>query len=159
MKRWNCLSLIMLSLLTACVSKEKQEVKAAQLAQQRFNEVDLTTPDSYPQFDNCDELDQAKDCFYQQLHELIQQRLIDRKIQGLDKDIDTLMATITISKEGVIAFKGIDNNDSTRFYHRIDSMLQISLKDLGHIAPATKQGIPIFSTYKLPVVLAPIPVD
>jgi len=147
--------LCVIFLCTACVSKEQQEQQANELAQKQFDAIDLSTPDSYPQFAGCDELVDAQKCFYQKLYEQINDKL---QLEPLDIQMntaDTVTAIIKVSNKGLVSYVALKDQNSTVYTAAIDSVLASRLSNLCQVNPAIKQGVPIESSYLLPIIMKP----
>lgn len=147
--------LLGLFFVISCISKEQQEQQANEIAQQQFSEIDFSTPDSYPQFKGCNELENSMECFYEKLHVQIHDKL---QLDPLDLQIqkaDTLTAIIKVSKKGVVSYVSLQQTDATDYSFVLDSIFSVRLSDLCHVQPALKQGIPIESSYLLPVIIKP----
>lgn len=144
-----------IALTVSCVSKEEQEQQATELAKQQFDSIDLSTPDSYPQFKGCDELQNAKDCFYENLYSHINTRLQSEPIDIQIAKVDTVNAVITVSNTGKVSYVALKDNNPTAYNSMIDSLLKARLSDLGSVHPAIKQGVPVGSSYLLPIIIKP----
>ncbi|BAO55281.1 hypothetical protein NMS_1272 [Nonlabens marinus S1-08] len=125
-------------------------------ANQRFENLDKAVVDVYPQFKGCDEMEKTPDCFYQKLHALIKQRLTQDTLTMQIKQMDSLVTAFTVTEKGIVRYDSIV--DSAQHIDRVflDSILRVKLKDLPSIDSALKQGIPVSSSYLVPVVVKPI---
>ena len=142
--------------ITACKSDLEKDQEAAQIAADRFNQVDTTMVDMYPQFKGCDELSSTSECFYSNLHELIKLRLATDTLSMEIKAKDSLVAQFTVSKQGNISYDSISHCAVYLDKKYLDSVLQKKLEDLPKIDSALKQGTPVSSTYLVPIVVQPV---
>ncbi len=150
------LLVITLMFSVSCKTENEKTEEASLQANERFQNLDKAVVDVYPQFEGCDEMDSAPDCFYNKLHALIQQRLTQDTLTMQIKQLDSLVTAFTVTEKGIVRYDSIV--DSAQHIDRVflDSILRVKLKDLPVIDSALKQGIPVSSSYLVPVVVKPI---
>ena len=157
MMRYTILLVIMMCVITSsCRTQEQNEQEANQLAKKRLQEVDLSSPDKYPLFDGCDELENAITCFYEKLQEQVALKLKDHQLQFEITQRDSVMAVLFVDKKGSISYKGLQSapvNDREKI---VDSLLEERLQQICKIEPAYKQNVPVNSSYLLPVIIKPV---
>ncbi|PRP68072.1 hypothetical protein BST86_13720 [Nonlabens agnitus] len=146
----------MLLSVTACKSELDKDREAAQIASKRFQELDTTTVDVYPQFKDCDELLSSSDCFYKNLHQLIKSRLSSDTLSMEIKAKDSLVAQFTVNKIGRISYDSISRCANHLDKKYLDSIMQQKFQDLPTIDSALKQGTPVSSSYLVPIVVQPV---
>ncbi|AZQ42830.1 hypothetical protein [Nonlabens ponticola] len=155
-KRYVNIILFCLALLVAsCKTDADKNLEAQRMAQERFERVDMSEVDIYPRFDNCDELDQNKECFYEAMQELISNRLLNNQLQQTISSRDSIVALLEVNAQGQLSYKGLV--DSAYHVNKVsmDSLLNIALADLPSIDSALKQGIPVATSYQLPIIIVP----
>ncbi len=141
--------------IISCKSDAVKQQEATQIAQERFTDVDTTTVDVYPQFENCDELDTTPDCFYRTLKDLVQSRLTLDSLQLEIQQQDSLVAQFTVSRGGVISFDHITHCAQHLNKEQLEVVFARQLNQLPIIDSALKQGIPVASSYILPIIVKP----
>ncbi|MEP2968336.1 hypothetical protein, partial [Nonlabens ulvanivorans] len=95
--RLTILLVIMIGAITAsCRTEVQKKQEASQLAQKRFQEIDLSQPDKYPLFDGCGELDNAANCFFEKLQEQVVLKLNDHHLQFEMSQRDSVMVQLLV---------------------------------------------------------------
>ncbi|WP_124978774.1 hypothetical protein [Nonlabens xiamenensis] len=150
---------ITLMCLQACRDKASLQKEASAIADRQFEEIDLERIDQYPQFSECDELQQGPDCFYQHLHQLIATRLREDRLSWQLEASDSLVARISVSANGQIRYDSIARCAERIDKKRMDSVLRKKLDHLPKIQSALKKDIPVSSSYLLPIILQPVGQD
>jgi hypothetical protein len=140
----------------SCKTETEKSSEATLQAAERFNNLDKASVDIYPQFAECDEMDATSDCFYSNLHRLIQDRLATDTLTMEIKRKDSLVAAFTVTDKGKILFDSIAFSAQHLDLRFMDSTITSKLADLPKIDSALKQGIPVASSYLVPVVVKPI---
>nr|WP_042286334.1 hypothetical protein [Nonlabens ulvanivorans] len=160
MMRLTILLVIMIGAITAsCRTEVQKKQEASQLAQKRFQEIDLSQPDKYPLFDGCGELDNAANCFFEKLQEQVLLKLNDHHLQFEMSQRDSVMVQLLVDKKGNISYQGLQSDVINDRERTIDSLLRVRLQHICKIEPAYKQNVPINSSYLLPVILKPATVQ
>ncbi|GAK91924.1 hypothetical protein JCM19298_2412 [Nonlabens ulvanivorans] len=158
--RLTILLVIMIGAITAsCRTEVQKKQEASQLAQKRFQEIDLSQPDKYPLFDGCGELDNAANCFFEKLQEQVLLKLNDHHLQFEMSQRDSVMVQLLVDKKGNISYQGLQSDVINDRERTIDSLLRVRLQHICKIEPAYKQNVPINSSYLLPVILKPATVQ
>jgi hypothetical protein len=142
--------------LLSCKTESEKREEASQQAMERFEQLDTFSVDSYPQFKGCDEIDTTSHCFYKHLHQLITDRLTTDTLQVAIAKKDSLVATFTVSELGRIQYDSIAYCARHLDQQFMDSTLRRKLVNLPVIDSAIKQGVPVSSSYLVPVVVQPI---
>lgn len=115
--------------------------------------IDYSSIDAYPLLDACAHLTSRKEqqtCFYKLLSKQIENSLKKENIP-LYTLKDTIQVNIMVNSKGHISATSV-NLDTLEFKILKDAIYK-SVKSLPNIAPAIKSGIPITSTYILPIVV------
>ncbi|MEO9501884.1 hypothetical protein [Nonlabens ulvanivorans] len=160
MMRLTILLVIMIGAITAsCRTEVQKKQEASQLAQKRFQEIDLSQPDKYPLFDGCGELDNAANCFFEKLQEQVVLKLNDHHLQFEMSQRDSVMVQLLVDKKGNISYQGLQSDAVNDRERTIDSLLRVRLQHICKIEPAYKQNVPVNSSYLLPVILKPATVQ
>ncbi len=160
MMRLTILLVIMICAVTAsCRTEEQKKQEASQLAQKRFQEIDLSQPDKYPLFDGCGELDNAANCFFEKLQEQVAIKLNNHNLQFQISQRDSVVVQLLVDKKGNISYMGLRSEAVNDRERTIDSLLRARLQHICKIEPAYKQNVPVNSSYLLPVILKPATVQ
>jgi len=64
-----------MALCFSCLSDKQKKVQADEKAMKKLEYLDMNSIDRYPLFDNCDEMLTTADCFYEQLHAVVDQKI------------------------------------------------------------------------------------
>lgn len=149
------IALGVMTCFSSCMSKEEQQLRAQELVKERIAKVDLTQPDHYPLFAGCDELEQAQKCFYDNMQQVLKERLKKHSfnLEGLQKD--SILLKIVVTKNGEVLYEQAANvNDMIGA--QLDSLFDKSLTPLCNVSPALKHGVPVETSYIIPVILQPV---
>lgn len=119
--------------------------------------IDFTQVDQFPQFKNCDAMlnfEESKACFEQTIHDEIGNRIQNLKLSTKENITDTLQIQFTIDKNGYFLCNRIIAKDSLNIkLPDLSSEIQKIIQTLPAINPAQKRGIPVTSTYTIPLVI------
>ena len=148
--------LIICFIATSCLSDEEKREQANLKAQKELEYYDMSSIDSYPVFDNCDEMLTTPDCFYENLHSTVYNKLKEQKIPIRLAVKDSVYLSITVAKSGKIKYDSIFKCAKEIDKFKMDSLLQTRLNDLPVIESARKRSIPVSSSYRLPIVFIPV---
>ena len=146
----------LLLLLSSCKTDTEKRMEASSKAINRFEQLDKSTVDVYPQFTDCDEMDTTASCFYENLHEMIRNKLMADTLAMEISKKDSLIAQFTVDKKGLITYDSIYRCAQNLDRKFLDSVLGVKLKNLPNIDSALKQGTPVSSSYLVPVVIHPM---
>ncbi|QJP34203.1 hypothetical protein F0365_07180 [Nonlabens sp. Ci31] len=150
------LMMLLMALCFSCLSDKQKKVQADEKAMKKLEYLDMNSIDRYPLFDNCDEMLTTADCFYEQLHAVVDQKLNTGDIPiHLDKK-DSIYISITVSKEGRIRYDSLYKCAPTIDKDYMHELLKKRLNNFPVIKSAQKKAIPVATTYKLPIVFSPV---
>jgi len=156
MMRSAILLVIMLCVITpSCRTQEQNKQEAKQIVQQRLSGINFSQTDQMPLFKDCDEMENASICFYEKLCAQVEAKLLNHQLQFEITKRDSVTAVILVNDNGEISYKGLNSNPVNQKEIVVDSLLKNRLKDFIKIEPAIKQGIPVNSSYLLPVIIKP----
>ena len=138
--------------LTSCdfIFKQNKVVETEKLAP-----IDFSSIDAYPLLQECVHLSSRKAqqaCFYEQLSKKIELALSKKDILLNNTITDTIQVKINVNSIGEISITStsIENNKELSLLRKA---IFESIENLPKIQPATKSGIPINSTYILPIII------
>jgi len=148
--------MLLVALCFSCLSDQQKKVQADEQAIKKLEQLDMTSIDRYPLFDNCDEMLTTADCFYEQLHALVQQKLSNGEILIHLARKDSMYLSITVSKEGRITYDSLYKSAPSIDKDYMHELLQKRLNNFPVIKSAQKKSIPVATTYRLPIVFNPV---
>ncbi|WP_292890811.1 hypothetical protein [Nonlabens sp.] len=148
--------MLLVALCFSCLSDQQKKVQADEQAIKKLEQLDMTSIDRYPLFDNCDEMLTTADCFYEQLHALVQQKLSNGEILIHLARKDSMYLSITVSKEGRITYDSLYKSAPRIDKDYMHELLQKRLNNFPVIKSAQKKSIPVATTYRLPIVFNPV---
>jgi hypothetical protein len=144
-------------LFCSCQFFEKSVPTEDELLEQRLKEINWKEVTEYPSIAHCDSIldkEQKKQCFFENLTFLIQEKLNDHSEVLHPKITDTIQVKVTVYPDSRITFEPQTSAEDLPYSKEIiDSLLQARLIDLPKIEPAQKEGIPVKTEFILPVLL------
>ena len=153
-KRIPFLILILLS-MASCQYFDHQVPDEKTLLEKELKNINWNQVDELPQFASCDSVadkTQKKQCFFDYLTQLIQQKLNGDTLSVLYPQLDTINVKVTVSADSNLIFE--PQLDSLSYdTAKIDSIIKTRLVDFPKVSPAIKRGIPVKTQFILPVIL------
>ena len=144
--------LILIVFLTSCdkFSFSKKEYQQVLDTIVNFNAVDFS-----PSFKVCDSIiDKTKksDCFRNTIHQKIGGELQKQSLIAKDSIDETIFINLLINVKGEIVLEEVISSENIKEQiPKLDSILKVCIYNLPTIYPAIKRGIPVASTYQLPI--------
>lgn len=151
------LLIVFLAFLISCDQLQTRKLSSEEILSEETRELNWNEVDQYPAFEDCRgavEVEAAKTCFgnkvasYFYAHLEAQQPVVT---ESLD---DTLYLYLKITEKGIPV---IDSTEvDSLVVHQlpeIEAWLEQSVDSLPKIYPATKRGIPVATTFKMPIVV------
>ncbi len=148
-----------LFLLTLCLGSCQyfsQVPNQDELLKKELKAINWNQVDELPTFSNCDSVadkTQKKQCFFDYLTQLIQQKLSVDTLSVLYPQLDTINVKVTISPDATMVFEPQITDTLSYNTTKIDSILKARLIDFPTVHPAIKRGIPVKTQFVLPVIL------
>lgn len=128
-----------------------------ELLQKELKAINWKEVDEYPSFVDCDKLlekEQRQQCFFEQLTQLIQEKLQLDTLSVLYPELDTIEVKVTVFPDSRMKFEPQFSKDSVAYDTiKIDSILHARLVGFPKVNPAIKQGIPVKTQFILPVIV------
>lgn|SRR5690606_16140735 len=146
--------LFLVSLFCSCEFKKAPTKEA--LLEERLQQIDWTEVTRYPSVSFCESISDKqmqKDCFFDFLSRSVQEKLASDTLSLLYPEIDTISVKVTIYPDASLVFEPIFTDSIAYGKQKIDSIIQLRLRDFPKIEPAQKEGIPVKTEFLLPVVL------
>ncbi|WP_298222061.1 hypothetical protein [Flavobacterium sp.] len=149
--------LLLLSLsLYSCQYFNSQIPDQNELLQKELKAINWNQVDELPNFTSCDSVadkTQKKQCFFEYLTQLIQQKLSSDTLTVLYPQLDTINVKVTVLANATLAFEPQLNDTLSYDTAKIDSIIKTRLVDFPKVNPAIKRGIPVKTQFVLPVIL------
>ncbi|SDK30091.1 hypothetical protein SAMN04487935_3028 [Flavobacterium noncentrifugens] len=143
-------------LFGSCQYFPKQVPSEQDLLQKELKAINWNEVDEFPSVVSCDSItdrEQKKQCFFEYLTALIQQKLNIDTLGVLYPKLDTINVKVTVLPNATMEFE-TQGIDSLSYNHAaIDSIIKTRLVDFPDIHPALKRGIPVKTQFVLPVIL------
>jgi hypothetical protein len=141
----------------SCQLFDKKVPDEEQLLQEELKKIDWTQVDQFPTVTDCESLsdkEAQKQCFFDYLIQVIQERLGIDTIQIMYPEVDTISVKVTVNPDASLLFETQIPTDSITYDIKvIDSILQNRLADFPRVEPAIKRGIKVKSQFVLPVII------
>lgn len=155
--RKKILILFLLPLLFGSCQYFNQQVPTEEaLLEKELKAINWNEVDEFPSVVSCESIhdkEQKKQCFFEYLTMLIQQKLNIDTLSVLYPKLDTIDVKVTVLPNATMEFE-TQLNDSLSYNHAvIDSIIKTRLVDFPDINPALKRGIPVKTQFVLPVIL------
>lgn len=145
--------LIVLFTLTSCRYFEKQVPDEDKLLQERLKEINWNEVTAYPSFPECDAITDAglrKECFFNTLTALVQQKLGTDTLALMVPASDSILLKVTVFADATLKFEPQKVDSTTT---QLDSIIKARLVNFPRVEPAQKEGVPVTSQFILPVIL------
>ncbi|WP_233131731.1 hypothetical protein [Robiginitalea sediminis] len=147
-----------LGLMGSCQWFASSEARTRERVARELNAIDWNRVDQFPLFDTCDELAEKQEkrrCFEQTLVMHLTMTLQDFEFRSEGALKDTLYIDFIIDNQGGISVLSIENlPELERENPQFEGIISRSLKSLPRLQPALKQGIPVATQYRLPLILS-----
>ncbi len=149
--------LLLLTLsLYSCQYFNSQVPNQDELLEKELKAINWNQVDELPSFSNCDSVvdkTQKKQCFFDFLTQLIQQKLSVDTLTVLYPKLDTINVKVTVLADASLQFEPQITDTLSYNTTKIDSILKARLVDFPKVNPAIKRGIPVKTQFVLPVIL------
>jgi len=130
---------------------EKEELLTERLQEINWNEITR-----FPSFSACDSIPNKtahQKCFLEHLTYTIQQRLHGDTLSVLYPEIDTIHIKITINTDSSLVFETPFNKQTNQNFRKIDSLINVRLRNFPQIEPAQKDGISVKTEFLFPLIV------
>lgn len=150
--------LLLLLLCFGCQNFETKKISSDEIIEEELKEFNWQEVEVYPSFTGCEsftETQEKKKCFEKQFTLKIYQSLQHKKVVLSDSIQEKMMLFISINSEGIPELDSLET--STLIQEKLPQMkswLEESIQQLPKIYPARKRGIPVKTSFKLPLVIA-----
>ncbi|MHA6278682.1 hypothetical protein ACXYMT_00740 [Salinimicrobium sp. CAU 1759] len=144
-------------LLSSCEELTTRKVSSEEILIEETRDFNWHEVDNYPAFAECrniTEVEAAKACFGNKVSQYFYSRLEAKKPVVTEALDDTLYIYLKISEKGTAAIDSMEIDSLiVNQLPDIKTWLSESVDSLPKIYPATKRGIPVKTTFRMPVVI------
>jgi len=157
MKKIILITVVLSLLFSSCQYFEKQVPSKEELLQKELQTINWKEVDEFPSISECEKIEEEalrKQCFFEFLAQIIQEKLSADTLAILYPELDTIEVKVTIFPNATMQFEPQFPKDSVAYDTiKIDSILKARLVDFPKVNPALKRGIPVKTQFTLPVIL------
>ena len=143
--------------MVACSSWETKKIPAQEYFAQEWETLDLHQVDTYPTFKACKDLmgeDAIKKCFEREIANVFYNSLEQTPLIVTTPIDDTLWIELIVNEKGKLCVDSIRMQEHTRKeLPLLESYVHQAALETPTIEAATKQGTPVKTKFRLPVVL------
>lgn len=144
-------------LLSSCQFFDTEKIPAETFYEQELTMIDWSEVDRYPAFVACDTLSEKieqKRCFETELGLYLQETVYKQNMEAVKDVHDTIVVEFTISDAAKISVQTITMDSILiREFPHLKDTLQKGLDATQLIAPAYKRGVPVTTTFTLPIIV------
>ncbi|SHI42416.1 hypothetical protein SAMN04488096_101545 [Mesonia phycicola] len=150
--------LLLLLFCLGCQNFETKKISSDEIVEEELKEFNWTEVEVYPSFKICEPIDnkqEKKSCFEKLFTQKIYTSLSQKKVILSDSIEEKMMLFISISSNGKPNLDSVEV--STFIQEKIPELhkwLEVSVNELPKIYPARKRGIPVKTSFKLPLVIS-----
>lgn len=157
MKKIILITVVLSLLFSSCQYFDKQVPSKEELLQKELQTINWNEVDEFPSISECEKIEEEalrKQCFFEFLAQIIQEKLSADTLAILYPELDTIEVKVTIFPNATMQFEPQFPKDSVAYDTiKIDSILKARLVDFPKVNPALKRGIPVKTQFTLPVIL------
>ena len=157
MKKIILITIVLSLLFSSCQYFDKQVPSKEELLQKELQTINWNQVDEFPTISECEKIDDEalrKQCFFEYLTQIIQEKLSVDTLAILYPELDTIEVKVTVFPNATMQFEPQFPKDSVAYDTiKIDSILNARLVDFPKVNPALKRGIPVKTQFMLPVIL------
>ncbi|MBW2962247.1 hypothetical protein [Mesonia aestuariivivens] len=150
--------LLILIFCLGCQNFETQKISSNQIIEDELKEFNWNEVEVYPSFKECEhlsEISQKKACFEQEFTRKIYRYLQQKKVILSDSIQEKMMLFVSINSTGKPHLDSLKTSALIeKKLPQLESWLLESIQQLPQIYPARKRGIPVKTSFKLPLVIA-----
>ncbi len=143
--------------LLSCKDLETKKVSSDDLVQEELKALNMNEVEEYPTFASCENLKDREiryACFTAEIQRNFQQQLSNKTMIVESEINDTVWLYLSISELGDLSIDEAQIPDTiSSQLPQLEGWLKDSLDSLPQITAAHKRGIPVKTTFKMPVVV------
>lgn len=119
--------------------------------------INFTQIDEFPKFKDCNNTlnyEESKTCFETTLHKKITERVQNLRLRADQTLTDTITIYFSIDPKGHFNYSKVKASDSLQLaLPNLTAEIQEIIHGLAPVSPAQKRGIPVKTTYNIPLVI------
>ncbi len=146
-----------LFLLQSCTYFETKKIPSETFLEEELKTINWNEVDTYPVFKMCENLsekEKLKSCFVQTLTTTIYRFIASEKKPVNTTINDTIKVHFTVSKKAKLEINQLEIDSLTKAQlPKIERLIYQSIDSLQPIAPAYKRGVPVNTSFELPIVI------
>ena len=147
--------LLLLLLCLGCKDIETQKIYSDEISKKELQQINWSEVETYPEFQNCShciEKAEKKKCFEQKVTQYFYEKLTAQKYIVTDSLMGNINIYIKITAKGQPILDSLQaSNILYQQLPELDSIIITSVENLPVLEPAYKRGIPVTTTFKLPL--------
>lgn len=151
------LLLVLFIIFASCEDFQTRKISSEEILSEETRELNWHEVDQYPAFEECRrivEAEAAKTCFGNKVSRYFYAHLETKRPVVTTALDDTLYLYLKISEKGIPVIDSMEIDSLViQELPKIKDWLTQSVDSLPKIYPATKRGIPVVTTFKMPVVI------
>ncbi len=149
-------AILCLVLLGSCSFFEKQKMNPKDLVEEELKQIDWHQVEQYPVFKSCahcDGLQAQQRCFEATLTKWVMEELSNKQQALVTDSIDDhLVVYFKITRRGEIFVDSLQQSKALEHQlPKLKQWLTQSIENLPEVYPAQKRGVPVQTTFQLPV--------
>ncbi|MFK5983608.1 MAG: hypothetical protein QM499_11890 [Flavobacteriaceae bacterium] len=157
-KGFSILLLLLISFgLSSCQFFETEKISSETFLEEEKKSINWKEVDQYPVFQNCEnetELLSQKSCFETTLINHLHQSIQSENTIVSEDINETIIIDFIVNEKGILSVSNIKIDSVLRNQlPLLENKIVQGLDSLQPIAPAYKRGIPVKTTFKLPIVI------
>ncbi|PZW38639.1 hypothetical protein LX95_02661 [Mesonia algae] len=143
--------------LLGCQQMETKKVFSDEIAAEELKHInwnDVETYPSFPECEKCDEKAKQKRCFEQRLTQIIYENLETHQVVLQDNLHEKVMVVIGVSAKGEVKIASLKASEHLKAQlPEFESWLEKAVTNLPKTYPAQKRGIPVNTSFQLPLTI------
>lgn len=151
------LLVVFLILFASCENIQTRKISSEEILSEESRGLNWQEVDQYPAFEECRDIMEpqaSKTCFGNKVANYFYARLEAKQPVVSEAINDTLFLYLRISEKGIPVIDSMEIDSLlVQELPEIRTWLEQSVDSLPKIYPATKRGIPVVTTFQMPVVI------
>ncbi len=157
MKKVTILLLLLLGMISSCQFFETKKFSSETFFDEEIKSIDWNEVDQYPTFSNCESFTEKTDqkvCFETAITSHLYRSISKQNFVASNHLNDTIILKFSVSKKGMLVITDIEiDSILQKDLPRLSQLIFQSIDSIQPVAPAYKRGIPVQTTFTLPIVL------
>jgi hypothetical protein len=145
-------------MMTSCQFFDTEKISTETFYEEELKGINWKDVDQYPTFPDCEQMTEKPDqksCFENTLTAHLYHTISSRNIKARNDLSDTVELGFSVDRSAVLSITSITIDSLVRAeFPEMEDWLYRSIDSLQPIAPAYKRGIPVRTSFRLPIVIA-----